>query len=104
MTTGTGLAQPMIGRFADQRQQRKQHRADRIGVNDRVERHTPEQPRRRVAQAVGRPCMRQFVERQGKQQDRKRDENLREVDIQQSLTGNRLAVGSRLLALGRPGA
>jgi hypothetical protein len=65
-------------------------------VHNRVERDAAEQPRGRVAQAVGRPGVRQFVERQGKQQDRKRDEYLREVDVYGSLAANKLALGSGL--------
>ena len=75
----------MSGSAADDREQRKQDRADRIGVHDRVERHAPEQPRRRIAQPIGRPRVRHFVHRQGKQQDDERDEDLREVDVQQGV-------------------
>ena len=73
-------------RAADHREQRKQHRADRIGVHDRVERHAAEQPRRRIAQPIGRPRMRHFVHRQREQQHDERDEDLREVDVQQEVS------------------
>jgi hypothetical protein len=48
--------------------------------------------------------MSHFVERQGKKQDRERDENLREVDVYGSLIQNGLALGSGLWPLGRPKA
>jgi len=67
-------------------------------VHDRIERHPPEQPRRRIAQAIGRPGMSHFVERQGKQQDRERDENLRELDVYGSLSNGLRASDFKLLA------
>jgi hypothetical protein len=52
-------------------------------MDNRIERNPAEQPRRRIAQPIGSPRMRQFVKGEGKQQDGKRDENLREeVDVQ----------------------
>ena len=54
---------------ADHRDQRKQHRADRIDVHERVERDAAEQPRRRIAQAIGGPRVRRLVHRQRKQQN-----------------------------------
>ena len=83
-------------RAGDHRDQRKHHRADRIGVHDRVQRDAAEQPRRRIAEAIGRPRMRHFVHRQRKQQDDEADENLREVDVQQGVKGyGRLAKKAR---------
>ena len=83
-------------RAADHRDQRKQHRADRIGVHDRIERDAAEQPRGRIAEPIGRPRMRHLVHGQRKQQNDERDEDLREVDVQQGVTGyGRLAKNAR---------
>ena len=97
MFTGTGFAQPISGTPLDQRDQRKQHRADRIGVDERVERDAAEQPRRRIAEAIGRPRVRHFVHGQREQQDDERDEDLREVDSPgKDVTGyGRLAKNAR---------
>jgi hypothetical protein len=52
-----------------QRNQRKEQRADWIDVDDRIERQPSEPPRRRIAKPIGRPGMRRFMKRQGKQED-----------------------------------
>jgi len=60
-----------------------QHRSDRIGMDDRVQRDAAQQPRRRIAQAIRRPRMRHFVYRQRKQENDKADEDAREVEVLQ---------------------
>jgi hypothetical protein len=66
-------------RASRQRDERKHDRADQIGVHDRVQRDAAQQPRRRIAQAIRRPRMRHFVNRQRKQENDEADENAREV-------------------------
>ena len=67
--------QRRVGHHGDDR---KDHRADEIRMHQRVERHPAEQPRRRIAQPIGRPRMRAFVHGQGKQQNDESDEDLSE--------------------------
>src|SRR5206468_10441818 len=83
-------------RAADHRDERKQNRADRIGVHERIERHTAEQARRRIAEAIRRPRVRHFMYRQREQQNDERDEDLRDVDARQASQGyGRLAKNAR---------
>ena len=41
----------------------------------------------RIAEGIGRPRVGGFVHSQGKQQDEKGEENLREIDVQQGVRG-----------------
>ena len=94
--TGTGFAQPISGTPLISATSGNSDRADRIGVHERVERDAAEQPRRRIAEPIGRPRVRRLVHRQRKQQNDERDEDLREVDVQQGVTGyGRLAKNAR---------
>ena len=64
---------------ADRRNQRQQDRADRIDVDERVERHATEQARGRIAQAIGRPGVRSLVDRQRDDHDCEADQNRRKL-------------------------
>ena len=82
---GHGLRPPDERCAGHERDQRKQHRADRIGVHDRVQRDAAEQSRRRVAKAVGGERMGHLVHGQREQQDNEGDEDQREVDVRQTV-------------------
>ena len=75
---------------ADQRQaaedgeQRQQDRPDRVDVDQRVERDAPEQPRRGIAETIGRPRVRRLVNRQRHQHDAERDELRSDIQSDES--------------------
>jgi len=50
-------------------------------MNGGVQRHTAEEPRRRIAEAIGGHGVSRFVHRQRKDEDAKRDEDGDEVDV-----------------------
>ena len=79
MLTGTGFAQPSSGSPLNDREQRQQDRADRVDMDDRVERHAAEQARGRIAEAIGRPGVRGLVDRQRDDHDCEADQNRRKL-------------------------
>ena len=69
MLTGTGFAQPMIGRLLIAAISGNRTVPIGVDVHQRVERQPPQQARRRIAEPVGRPRVRRLVNRQRQQHD-----------------------------------
>src|SRR5262245_9286737 len=84
---GNGFGETNDAESGPQCYQRKEQGPNRIDMHDRIERYAAEESARRITQTVGRPRVRGFMYRQGKQKDDESDQNLRDVDVQQGLTG-----------------
>ena len=98
MSTGTGFAQPISGSAGRDRNQRKEQRADRVDVHDRVERQPAEQPRRRIAEPVRRPRVRRFVQRQrATRSTASESHDLDEIEVRQSASAYHRAAARRRL-------
>ena len=65
---------------ANDGEQRKHDRANGINVHERVERHAAEPARGVIAKPAGGPRMRRLVNRQGKDEDEKFNEDRRNID------------------------
>ena len=65
---------------AERREERQQDRPDRVDVDERVQRDASEQPRRRIAEPIGRPRVRRLVNRQREQHDDERDDDGDEIE------------------------
>ena len=71
---------PDQGQSSEHRDQRKQHGADRIDVNDRIQGDAPQLPRGGVTQHVCGQRVSGFVKCEGQQQDDEADENCLKID------------------------
>ena len=83
VSTGTGFAQPMSGRWLTDRQERQEDRADQIDVDQRIERHAAQTARRRIAEPVGGQGVRRFVNGERDQQHTEADGDAQEIDVGQ---------------------
>ncbi len=95
VSTGTGLAQPMSGNPVVIDDQRKHDGADHIDVHGGIERHPAEQACGRIAEPIGRPGVRGFVNAEREHEDREADQNLGKVEVRQECV--RLTHGSGAL-------
>ncbi len=84
VSTGVGLAQPNGGKPRTIRIKGHQNCAERIDVDDRIQRNTPEHLGGRVAQAVGHPGVRRFVHANGEQQDDDFEEDIDWIQVRHS--------------------